>query len=107
LANIPFDFSDEEIREIILAFKKHLPKYGNEIKLKVEELKYDFSHIEKDDKNNKNRLGEVYYEQHILGSSLMEFDKIEKFLNDPLNEEIKEYYFDTAHELNQIITMLS
>lgn len=103
--HIPFDFSDEEIREIIIAFKEQLPKLNTAIKNKVEKLKYDFSHIEKDDKNSKNRLGEEYYKQHILGSSLMEFDNIEKFLNDPVNEELKDYYYDTANELNQIISL--
>lgn len=94
--NIPFDFSDEEIKEIIIAFKKQLPIVENEIKSKVEELKYDFSHIEKKDKNIKNKLSEDYFKQHILGSSLMEFGKIEEFLNNPINEELKDYYFDTV-----------
>ena len=35
----------------------------------------------------------------------MEFDKIEQFLNNPVNEQLKNYYFDTAHELNQIISL--
>ena len=105
MVSIPFDFSDEEIREIIIAFKEQLPDYQIEIKTKSDQLKYDFSHIKKEDKNTKNKLSEEYYIQHILGSSLMQFDTIEKFLNDPINEELKEYYFDTANELNQIISL--
>ncbi|PIE77871.1 MAG: hypothetical protein CSA15_10770, partial [Candidatus Delongbacteria bacterium] len=27
------------------------------------------------------------------------------FLNNPLNDELKEYYFDTAYELNQTISI--
>lgn len=104
-AHIPFDFSDEEIRDIILAFKEQLPKVENLIKSKADELKYDFSHIEKEEKNNKNKLSQEYYQQHILGASLMEFDKIEAFLKDPVNEHLKDYYYDTASELNQIITL--
>lgn len=103
--HIPFDFSDEEIRDIILAFKEQLPKVENSIKSKSDELKYDFSHIEKEDKNNKNKLSQEYYQQHILGNSLMEFDKIESFLNDPVNEELKNYYYDTANELKEIISL--
>ncbi len=104
-AHIPFDFSDEEIRDIILAFKEQLPKVEDSIKSKSDELKYDFSHIEKEDKNNKNKLGQEYYQQSILGNSLMEFDKIESFLKDPVNEELKNYYYDTANELNEIISL--
>lgn len=102
---IPFDFSDEEIREIILAFKEQLPKVENSIISKSDELKYDFSHIEKADKNQKNKLSQKYYEQQILGSSLMEFGKIEAFLKDPVNEVLKDYYYDTANELNEIISL--
>ncbi len=103
--NIPFDFSDEEIKEIILAFKKQLPKMNQRIVSKSEELKYNFDHIKKEDKNKKNNLSNEYYEQQILGNSLVEFGKIETFLNDPLNEDLKDYYYDTAHELNQIISL--
>jgi hypothetical protein len=103
--HIPFDFSDEEIKEIILAFKKQLPVISEEIKLEVDKLKYDYSHIEKDKKNEKNILSESYYQNEILSKSLVEFDKIEKFLDNPINSQLKDYYFDTAHELNQIITL--
>lgn len=103
--HIPFDFSDEEIRDIILAFKEQLPKVEDSIKSKSDELKYDFSHIEKEDKNNKNKLSQEYYQQSILGNSLMEFDKIESFLKNPINEELKNYYYDTANELNEIISL--
>jgi hypothetical protein len=103
--HIPFEFSDEEIKEIILVFKRQLPDITDEIQKEVNKLKYDYSHIEKDEKNEKNILSESYYENEILSKSLMEFDKIEKFLNDPINSTLKEYYYDTAHELNQIITL--
>lgn len=101
--HIPFDFSDEEIREIILAFKEQLPIVADAIESDV--LKYDFSHIEKEDKNSKNKLGQEYYHQSILGNSLMEFGKIETFLKNPVNEDLKNYYYDTANELNEIISL--
>ena len=104
-SHIAFDFSDEDIREVILAFKEQLPKIGAKVKAKADEIKYDFSHIEKEEKNEKNKLGEEYYKQHILGSSLMEFDRIEEFLKNPINEVLKEYYYDVANELNQLITL--
>ena len=105
LNHIPFDFSDEEIKEIILEFKRQLPSISSDIKQEVDKLKYDYSHIEKDKKNKKNRLSDDYYINEIRNKSLMEFDKIEQFLNNPVNEQLKNYYFDTAHELNQIISL--
>jgi hypothetical protein len=103
--HIPFGFSDNEIRDIILAFKTQLPKMTPEILARVCQLKYDYSHIEKDKKNEKNKLTSEYFHDEILAKSLMEFGKIEAFLAEPENSELKEYYYDTANELNQIITL--
>ncbi len=102
---IPFDFSEEEIKEIILAFKKQLPNLESEIKAEVQRLKYDYSHIDKAEKNEKNKLGEEYYQNEIVGRSLIDFDKIEIFLNNPKNSDLKEYYFDIAAELSSLITI--
>ena len=103
--HIQFDFSDEEIKDIILAFKKQLPEIQEEIQEEVDKLKQDFSLIDKKEKNKKNRLSEEYFNEFIVGQSLMDFDKIEKFLYNPLNEALKDYYFDTAYELNQLISL--
>lgn len=103
--HIPFDFSDEEIKTIILAFKSQLAKIKTELSQKVEQVKYDFNHLEKNEKNRKNKLGQDYYENVILAGSLMEFDKIQHFLDAAENNELKDYYFDIAAELNHIITV--
>jgi hypothetical protein len=105
LSHIQFDFSDEEIKDIILAFKSQLPEIKTEIKDEVDKLKQDFILMDKREKNNKNRLSEEYFNEFIVGDSLMDFDKIEKFLYNPLNERLKDYYFDTAYELNQLISL--
>lgn len=102
---IPFDFSDEEIKDVILAFRKQLPIINSAIEKEVDKLKYDYLHVEKSKKNEYNKLGNEYYHDRILNESLMEFNKIENFLSNPENEELKNYYFDTAHELNQIISL--
>jgi len=103
--HIKFDFSDEEIKEIILAFKSQLPEIKLEIREEVDKLKRDFTYIDKKEKNNKNKLSEEYFNEFIKGESLMDFDKIEKFLYNPLNQALKDYYFDTAYELNQLISL--
>lgn len=103
LAHIPFDFSDEEIKEIIVEFKEQLSKITPEIKKKAKSLKQDFDYIKKEKKNKKNNLSRDYFDNFILSDSLNKFNQIEEFLNDPINSELKDYYFDTASELQQII----
>lgn len=96
-----FEFSDEEIKEIIYIFKRQLPLINKGIKGK--EKKYDFKYIIKSEKNKKNKLSEEYYKDQILNKSLSEFEKIDSFLSNPINSELKEYYYDTASELDEII----
>lgn len=105
MLHIPFDFSDEEIMELITVFKKQLPEIKINLKEQVEKLKFDFFRIDIVEKNNKNGLSEEYYKNEILSRSLSDFDKIESFLGNPINEELKEQYFDIATELSQIITI--
>lgn len=103
--HIPFDFSDEEIKDIILQFKNQLTEITEAIKIKVDKIKYDFSFIGTEDKRNKNNLGKEYLENEILGKSLMDFDKIQLFLDDARNTEFKDFYFDIANELSNLITL--
>ncbi|MDU9049928.1 MAG: hypothetical protein Q3M30_13850 [Candidatus Electrothrix sp. Rat3] len=103
--SIPFDFADDEIKDIILAFKEQLPIIENSLKKEVEQKKFNFNHLEKKLKNEKNKLGEDYYKEVILAKSLMEFGKIQQFLNDPKNTELKDYYFDITYELDSIIIL--
>ena len=103
--HIPFDFSDEEIKEVILAFKAQIKVMDAELVAKVEEVKYDFTRIDIKAKNKRNGLGEDYHQNQIMANSLMEFGKIEHFLNSSINSKIKEYYYDVAAELSQIITI--
>lgn len=105
LHHIPFDFSDEEIKEIILAFKLQLPSIENDIKAEVERIKHDFVFIDKKEKNKINRLSEEYFQNEIAAKSLMNFEKIERFLALPQNEDIKDYYFDVVSELSNQITI--
>ena len=98
-----FDFSDKEIKELLIAFKNYLSTNKKNISKDIEQIKYDFSHIKKEEKNQKNKLAKEYYEQSILSNSLMHFDNIKGFLEDPINKEFKEYYQETAHELGEMI----
>jgi len=103
--HIPFDFSDAEIKDIIFAFKSQLPKIVIDLKEQIEKSKFDFDHLEKEIKNEKNKLGKEYYQNVILTGSLMDFEKLERFLENPINSVLKDYYFDIASELNALITI--
>jgi hypothetical protein len=103
--HIPFDFSDEEIKEIILAFKSQLPNIIEDIKTKVEDIKYNFDKIEIEEKNKKNLLSKEYYENEILLRSFSDFSKIQLFLEDEKNSDLRDYYFDIASELGGLITI--
>lgn len=105
LHHIPFDFSDEEIKDIILTFKQQLSLIENDLKEEVDRIKHDFVYIDKKAKNKKNRLSEDYFQNEIAAKTLMDFEKIERFLESPLNEVIKDYYFDVVSELSNLITI--
>lgn len=103
--HIPFDFSDEEIRDVILAFKKEIPKFETSLKAEIEKVKYSFDKVSLGTKNKKNDLSEDYFTGELVSRSLMDFGKIQYFLNDPINKDYKDYFFDSAVELNQMITV--
>lgn len=98
-----FDFNDKEIKEVLISLKSHLTKNKEQISKEIEKIKRDFYHIEKKEKNQKNKLGEDYYQQRILNNSLLYFDNVKEFLENPINDKLKEYYEETAHELAEMI----
>lgn len=100
-----FDFSDEEIKLITIAFKEQIPLIEDSLSSKSNEIKYDFDSVEKKIKNEKNKLSKEYFEEVILKNSLQDFTKIEEFFGAPKNSTLKDMYFDIASELNQIITI--
>lgn len=105
LNHIPFDFSEEEIKDIILEFHNELPKIKTILEAEVDRIKFDFDRVKIEEKNKKNQLSREYYENEILSHSLQDFEKIESFLSDTRNEEFKEQYFDIAAELRNLIQL--
>lgn len=103
--HIPFDFSEEEIKNIIISFKGQLPKISEDIAIEVSKIKFDFDRIKIEEKNKKNDLSKEYFENEILAHSLQDFEKIQSFLSNPRNEDIKEQYFDIATELRNLIQL--
>lgn len=102
---MPFDFSDSEIRSVIVELKKQLDESRDDLKDTVEGIEYDFNRIELADKNKKNELGKEYFEDEILANSLEHFHSIDEFLKSPKNSEFKEQYYDSAAELRNMISI--
>lgn len=105
LHHIPFDFSEEEIKDIILEFHNELPNTKTLLEAEVDRIKFNFDRVKIEEKNKKNQLSKEYYENEILSHSLQDFEKIESFLGDTRNEEFKEQYFDIAAELRNLIQL--
>lgn len=105
LHHIPFNFAEEEIRDIILEFHKELPNIKATLEAEVNRVKFDFDRIKIEEKNKKNNLSKDYFENEILAHSLQDFEKIASFLADTRNDEYKEQYFDIATELRNLIQL--
>lgn len=104
--SLPFDFSSSDLKELVIAFKDALTTdMEDSIKKQSEEIKHNYLAISKEEKNAKNDLGKDYYEHVILKNSLQYFTKIDEFLRNPINSELKDYYYDIIAELNQIVTI--
>jgi hypothetical protein len=105
LMHIPFDFSENEIKNIITGFHKNLHHLTSTIKSQVEKIKSDYERIGIEDKNKKNSLSKEYYENEVLAVSLQDFEKITSFLLNPINEDLKEQFYDIAAELRNLILL--
>lgn len=105
LMHIPFDFSENEIKNIITGFHKNLPQLTTSIESQVEKIKSDYERIGLEDKNKKNSLSKEYYENEVLASSLQDFEKITSFLSNPINDDLKEQFYDIAAELRNLILL--
>jgi hypothetical protein len=93
---MPVDFYDKDIREVIVAFHGTLPR-GKDVSPPI----LDRPGIEK--KNEINKLEKSYYENIILDDLTRFHGKILDFLHNPINEEHAGYYEDTAQELKRVI----
>lgn len=105
LVHIPFDFSENEIKNIITGFYKNIPQLTSTIVSQVEKIRSDYERIGIEDKNKKNSLSKEYYENEVLAVSLQDFEKITSFLLNPINEDLKEQFYDIAAELRNMILL--
>lgn len=103
--HIPFEFSEAEIKNIIGKFYNSLPEISASMATKVEKVKVDYDRIAIEEKNKKNSLSKDYFESVVLSNSLQDFEKIASFLQNPINYDLKEQFFDIVSELQNIIVV--
>jgi len=96
---LPFQFYEKDLKEIIIAFSEA------EIKVnEIEEIKDKISRIKIEDKNELNKLSKGYFED-VFKKSYSEFDRIETFLENPINQLYKKYYDNTVADLQEKIVV--
>ncbi|MCD4732319.1 MAG: restriction endonuclease [Bacteroidales bacterium] len=102
---LAFEFTDNDLKELVIEFMKEMKSDKESLKTAVESVKNDFTYIDKELKNEKNKLGKKYFQSIIKESSLLHFAKIDEFLQNPINTELSDMYADSAFELKNLITV--
>jgi len=95
--SLPFDFYEDDIKNIIIFFSKN-------ININVQSItKNGLVHITKEEKNRLNNLSQIYYDNQIRKKSLEYLSQIDDFLNNPINQEYTIMYLNFADELSNKI----
>lgn len=94
--NLPFDFYDADIREVIVIFHNAIPDLVQD-----ETPNLERPHIQI--KNQINNLDESYYENILLPDLDRYEKKILDFLQNPINSDYAKYYEETSVELKRVI----
>lgn len=96
----PFTFQAEDVIEVIEALHDFAEDGGDE----TFDSARDFDTVSiRNEKNKANGLTSEYYEEIVVGRSMVHFDKIKRFLRNPRNEQFSARYHDAADELKQKI----
>ncbi len=93
---MPFEFYEQDIRDLIIIFYDTMPKISPPSSLILDRPSIG-------DKNKLNNLDESYY-KNVLESDLNLYrNKIVDFLQNPINETYAQFYEDTTIELKRVI----
>ncbi len=93
----PLRIHPRELRDLILGFHKHWPSI-----IQDAEAKYSLEYVEMKRKNELNALTESYFD-YIDENSTSYFHIIDKFLSNPLNNDLLDYYYTIVDELKSKI----
>lgn len=88
-------FYEDDIKEVIIFFNKCMDNISDSVCI-------DLKMIEIEEKNKKNKLSEIYFNE-IRENSLSQFGKIKSFLKDSRNEEYVSMYERTVKDLQNIV----
>lgn len=101
---LPFEFYEQDIRDVILLFSEELEKHVEREPITTQNL---FHNDRPEDgireKNRINSLSEEYFEDEIRRNSQEYFKQIDNFLKDPINIKYLKQYRNTVRELNNLI----
>ncbi|HRZ95396.1 MAG TPA: SMEK domain-containing protein [Candidatus Moranbacteria bacterium] len=93
----PIKINEQDIKNLILGIRDVInddtsfkPKYSSDIPMRFQDYIVE--------KNKLNEIDKLFFEQ-VFARSLKYSDDIKNFLSDPINVEIKEWYFTISSEL--------
>lgn len=95
----PLQFDESDLKEIILLIHSSIPD-----KNELEKATHDLNFIDKNKKNELNKLSQDYFDD-VIKKHYIYFDFIKIFLSDPINLNVKDLYDDTVDELNAKIAV--
>lgn len=96
----PFTFDTGDIIEVIGALHDYTEDGGDD----AFDSARDFDTVSiRTEKNKINGLSADYYDEIVVGESMIYFDRIKRFLRNPRNENYRDLYHDAADELKQKI----
>lgn len=101
---LPFEFYEQDIRDVILLFSKELEENEERQPITIKDL---FHNDRPEDgikeKNRLNKLSDEYFEDEIRRNSQKYFKQIDVFLEAFINAKYLRQYRNTVRELNNLI----
>ena len=70
---LAFEFTDNDLKELVIEFTKEMKSDKENMKAAIESVKRDFTYINKELKNEKNRLGKEYFESMNLSQKCLTY----------------------------------
>lgn len=94
----PLRFYEKDLKDMIIYFHENRTEIGEDLSNYITK----FESIDKEKKNELNKLSKEYFD-FIKKSSIQYFEEIERFLKDPKNEKYTLMYGNTINDLQEAI----
>jgi hypothetical protein len=95
----PLQFDESDLKAVVVAIANTLSE-----KYVSSNNSYGFTSLNLEYKNELNNLGEDHF-RDVMKRNMIEFDGIERFLSDPINQAVKRRFQDAADEINAKISL--